>query len=185
MSMRSVCVFLSSSAGRPAAVAAIQALGARLAGAGVRLIYGGASIGLMGVLADAALAAGGHVHGVMPHSLVHRELNHGSLATLEIVDSMHARKARMFELADGFLVAPGGFGTLEEAFEILTGLQIGVHHKPIIFLDLDGFWQPLAGFLDHAVATGVLRPEIRELFRTAPDVDAALAALGVPPGVIP
>jgi uncharacterized protein (TIGR00730 family) len=177
--MQSVCVFLSSSPGRPADVAAIAELGARLAAAGRRLVYGGASIGLMGVLADAVLAGGGEVHGVMPESLIAREIGHASLGTLEIVPDMHARKARMFELADGFIVAPGGFGTLEEAFEILTGIQIGVHEKPIVFLDLDGFWQPLAGFLDHAVAAGVLRREIRPLFRMAPDPATALATLGV------
>lgn len=179
--MSSVCVYLSSSPGRPQDAEAIRALGAELARRRIRLVYGGASVGLMGVLADAALAHGGEVHGVMPHALVAREVGHTRLGTLELVDTMHARKARMFELADGFIVAPGGFGTLEEAFEILTGIQIGVHHKPIVFLDLDGFWQPLAAFLDHAVTAGVLRPEMRRVFRTVPDVDAALAALADAP----
>ncbi len=175
--MRSVCVYLSSSNGRPSDVAAIQALGRELAARDITLVYGGAHRGLMGVLADAALAAGGRVIGVIPQALVDYEVAHTGLTEQHIVQTMHQRKAMMFELADAFVVAPGGLGTLEEAFEQLTGVQLGYHAKPIVFLDVDGFWRPLESFLDHAVVAGVLRPEVRVLFRTAPSAPAALDAL--------
>jgi uncharacterized protein (TIGR00730 family) len=175
--MRSVCVYLSSSDGRPADVAAIQALGRELARREITLVYGGAHRGLMGVLADAALAAGGRVVGVIPQALVDYEVAHRGLTELHVVDTMHQRKAMMFALADAFVVAPGGFGTLEEAFEQLTGIQLGYHDKPLVFLDVDGFWPPLVAFLDHAVGAGVLRPEVRALFRTASSAPAALDAL--------
>lgn len=175
--MRSVCVYLSSSEGRPTDVAAIQALGQALAARSLTLVYGGAHRGLMGVLADAALAASGTVIGVIPQALVDYEVAHTGLTTLHVVQTMHQRKAMMFELADAFIVAPGGLGTLEEAFEQLTGIQLGYHTKPIIFLDVDGFWRPMEAFLDHAVETGVLRPEVRGLFRTASSAAAALDAL--------
>ena len=175
--MRSVCVYLSSSSGRPTDVTAIQALGAELAARELTLVYGGAHRGLMGVLADAALAAGGKVIGVIPQALVDYEVAHTGLTTLHVVQTMHQRKAMMFDLADAFVVAPGGLGTLEEAFEQLTGIQLGYHDKPIIFLDIDGFWRPMEAFLDHAVETAVLRPEVRVLFRTASSAPAALDAL--------
>jgi uncharacterized protein (TIGR00730 family) len=141
------------------------------------LVYGGAHRGLMGVLADAALASGGHVIGVIPRSLVELEVAHRGLSELHVVETMHARKALMFSLADAFVVAPGGFGTLEEAFETLTGVQLGYHAKPLTFLDIDGFWAPLAAFLDHAVDSCVLRAEIRALFRTAASAGAAIDAV--------
>lgn len=175
--MRSVCVYLSSSAGRPTDVTAIQALGHELAARTLTLVYGGAHRGLMGVLADAALAAGGEVVGVIPQALVDYEVAHTGLTTLHVVQTMHQRKAMMFDLADAFIVAPGGLGTLEEAFEQLTGIQLGYHTKPIIFLDVGGFWRPLEVFLDHAVETGVLQPGVRSLFRTASSAAAALDAL--------
>jgi len=175
--MRSVCVYLSSSAGRPSDVAAMQALARELARRDLTLVYGGAHRGLMGVLADAALAAGARVIGVIPQALVDYEVAHTGLTELHVVRTMHERKAMMFELADAFVVAPGGLGTLEEAFEQLTGIQLGYHAKPIIFLDVDGFWPPLEAFLDHAVATGVLRAEVRALFRTASSAATALDAL--------
>jgi uncharacterized protein (TIGR00730 family) len=175
--MQAVCVYLSSSAGRPSDVAAIEALGRELAARKITLVYGGAHRGLMGVLADATLAAGGTVIGVIPQALVDYEVAHTGLTTLHVVQTMHQRKAMMFELADAFVVAPGGLGTLEEAFEQLTGIQLGYHAKPIIFLDVDGFWRPMEAFLDHAVETGVLRSEVRVLFRTASSAAAALDAL--------
>ena len=158
-------------------MAAIQALGRELAARKLTLVYGGAHRGLMGVLADASLAAGGTVYGVIPRALVELEIAHPSLTEQHIVDTMHQRKAMMFELADAFVVAPGGFGTFEEAFEQLTGLQLGYHTKPIVFLVVNGFWGPLETFLDHAVSTGVLRAETRRLFRTAPTAADALDAL--------
>lgn len=175
--MRAVCVFLSSSEGRPTDVAAIQALGRELAARAITLVYGGAHRGLMGVLADATLADGGTVIGVIPQALVDYEVAHTGLTKLHVVQTMHQRKAMMFELADAFVVAPGGLGTLEEAFEQLTGLQLGYHAKPIVFLDVDSFWKPMEAFLDHAVETGVLRSEVRVLFRTASTAAAALDAL--------
>ena len=177
--MRNVCVYLSSSAGRPADIAAITALARELADRDLTLIYGGAHRGLMGVLADAVLAAGGRAIGVIPQALVEREIAHHGLTELHVVETMHQRKAMMFELADAFVVAPGGLGTLEEAFEQLTGLQLGYHCKPVVFLDVDGFWPPLEAFLDHAVGAGVLRAETRSLFRTASSASAALDALAV------
>ncbi len=177
--MRSVCVYLSSSAGRPVDIAAITALGQALAARGLTLVYGGAHRGLMGVLADATLAAGGRVVGVIPKALVEAEIAHTGLTELHVVETMHQRKAMMFELADAFIVAPGGLGTLEEAFEQLTGIQLGYHRKPIVFLDIDGFWPPLEAFLDHAVGAGVLKPAVRSLFRTASSASAALDALAV------
>ncbi|HSD89066.1 MAG TPA: TIGR00730 family Rossman fold protein [Kofleriaceae bacterium] len=175
--MRSVCVYLSSSAGRPEHVAAITELGRELARRQITLVYGGAHRGLMGVLADAVLAAGGSAIGVIPRALVELEVAHTGLTELHVVETMHQRKAMMFTLADAFVVAPGGFGTLEEAFEMLTGLQLAYHAKPIVFLDVDEFWRPLAAFLDHAVSTEVLRPEVRTLFRTASSAGSALDLL--------
>ena len=141
------------------------------------LVYGGAARGLMGVLADRALAAGAEVVGVIPRALVELEIAHRSLTELNVVDTMHQRKAMMFQLADGFVVAPGGLGTLEEAFEILTGVQLGYHAKPVVFLDVAGFWSQLSGFLDHAVSEGLLRAEARALVRVAASPAAALDAL--------
>ena len=175
--VRSVCVYLSSSNGRPADVAAITELSREIVGRGLTLVYGGAHRGLMGVLADAALAAGGKVIGVIPRALVDFEVAHTGLTEQHVVETMHQRKAMMFTLADAFVVAPGGFGTLEEAFEMLTGLQLNYHAKPIVFLDVDGFWPPLEAFLDHAVRAGVLLPDVRALFRTAPSAAAALDAV--------
>lgn len=175
--MRSVTCFLSSSSGRPVHVAAIRELGGELARRGITLVYGGAHRGLMGVLADAALAAGGRVIGVIPKALVELEIAHVGLSELHVVDTMHQRKAMMYELAEAFVVAPGGLGTLEEAFETLTGIQLGYHRKPIVFLDVDGFWSPLEAFFDHAVDAGVLRSKDRAAFRTASSAAAALDLL--------
>jgi uncharacterized protein (TIGR00730 family) len=173
-------VYLSSSIGTPVHVQAVRELGAELARRNLTLVYGGAHRGLMGVLADAVLAAGGRAIGVIPQALVDLEVAHTGLTQLHIVDTMHQRKAMMFTLADAFVVAPGGLGTLEEAFEHLTGLQLGYHDKPIVFLDVAGFWGPLETFLDHGVDAGVLSASVRPLFRTAPTPAAALDALAKP-----
>ena len=177
--MRTVCVYLSSSPGRPEHVAAITALARELADRSLTLIYGGAHRGLMGTLADAMLGAGGRVIGVIPQSLVEREIAHRGLTELHVVETMHQRQAMMFALSDTFVVAPGGLGTLEEAFEHLTGIQLGYHNKPVVFLDVDAFWQPMEAFLDHAVGVGVLKPEVRSLFRTASSASAALDTLAL------
>jgi uncharacterized protein (TIGR00730 family) len=169
-----VCVFLSSSDGLPAFGDAVRELAAELVRRGHTLVYGGAHRGLMGVLADAVLAAGGQAIGVIPRALVELEVAHHGLTELHVVDTMHQRKAMMYTLADAYVVAPGGLGTLEEAFEVLTGIQLDYHRKPIVFLDVGGFWAPMSEFLDHAVTAGVLRGEYRGLFRTAPTAAAAL-----------
>jgi len=155
----------------------LRALAGEMTRRGQTLVYGGAHRGLMGVLADAMLAAGGRAIGVIPQALVDLEVAHRGLTELHVVETMHQRKAMMFNLADGFVVAPGGFGTLEEAFEHITGLQLGYHAKPIVFLETDGFWAPLEAFLDHAVAVGVLGERVRPLFKTAISPAAALDAL--------
>ncbi len=176
--MQSVCVFLSSSPGHdPAYECAVRELGEEIARRRLRLVYGGASVGLMRSLADAALEAGAEVIGVIPEALVQREVAHPGLSRLHVVDNMHQRKALMAELADGFVVAPGGFGTLEEAFEILTGRQLEFHAKPVVLLDVRDFWAPLVAFLDRAVAEGILRPAVREHVVVAQEPRAALERL--------
>jgi uncharacterized protein (TIGR00730 family) len=163
-SLRRVCVYCgSSTGGRPAFVAAARALGRELARRGVGLVYGGAHVGLMGVLADAALDAGVDVIGVIPDSLVEIEIAHEGLTDLQVVGSMAERKARMGELADAFIALPGGFGTLEELFETVTAVQLGLHAKPCGLLDVDGFFGSLLEFLDHAVEEGLLRPDNRAI----------------------
>lgn len=158
----------------------MRELGAEIARRRWRLVYGGASIGLMRTLADAALAGGGEVVGVIPEALVQREVAHVGLSKLHVVANMHQRKAMMAELADGFVVAPGGFGTLEEAFEILTGRQLAFHEKPVVFLDVRGFWAPLVELFDRSVAEGILRPHLREHVVLAASVAAALDELVAP-----
>jgi uncharacterized protein (TIGR00730 family) len=175
--VRAVTVYLSSSGGGPSHVRAIQELGRELARRELTLVYGGAHRGLMGILADAALAEGGTVVGIIPKALVELEVAHRGLTELHVVDTMHQRKAMMFGLADAFVVAPGGLGTLEEAFETLVGIQLRYHAKPVVFLDIDGFWPPLEAFLDHAVKAGVMMAEVRALFRTASSAAAALDLL--------
>ena len=172
-----MCVFLSSSDGLPSHVEAICELAAELARRKLTLVYGGAHRGLMGVLADAVLANGGAAVGVIPRALVELEVAHHGLTELHVVDTMHQRKALMYTLADAFVVGPGGLGTLEEAFETLTGIQLGYHRKPIVFLDVDGFWSPMEQFLDHAVSAAVLRADVRTLFRTEATAGAALDRL--------
>jgi len=150
--MHHICVYCGSNAGAsPAYAEAARALGTRLARNGQRLVYGGGNVGLMGIVADAALAAGGEVIGVIPGQLVAWEVAHQGLTELIVVDSMHQRKQRMFEIADGFIALPGGFGTLDEMFEMLTWRQLGLGQKPCAFFDVDGFWQPLMAMLDHMV----------------------------------
>lgn len=150
-----VAVFLGSSVGsRPEYAAAAAAFGTSLARAGVGIVYGGASVGLMGTMADAALDAGGEVIGVIPGSLFAAEIPHPGLTRMEVVSTMHERKALMAGLADGFAALPGGLGTLDELFEILTWRQVGLHAKPVALVDVGGFWDPLAGLLDELAEAG-------------------------------
>jgi uncharacterized protein (TIGR00730 family) len=168
--MRRICVFCGSSPGsRPSYAAAAARLGELLASRGIGLVYGGASVGLMGTLADAVLAGGGEAIGVIPAALQARELAHGGVTRLEIVGSMHERKARMAELADAFVALPGGMGTLEELAEILTWAQLGLHARPVGLLDAAGYYQPLIQFFDRAVAEGFIRPEHRRLLLVGPE----------------
>jgi uncharacterized protein (TIGR00730 family) len=171
----SVCVFCGSNLGaNPAFEATARALGAELARRGVRLVYGGGHVGLMGAVADAALEAGGEVVGVMPVHLVEREVAHTRLTELVVTSSMHERKARMAELADGFVALPGGFGTVEEVVEVVTWNQLGLLAKPVVLLDVDDFWSPLLAFFDAATAAAFVRASHRALAQRATDVAAAV-----------
>lgn len=159
-----VCVFCGSSSGRdPAYGAAAESVGKLLASRRIQLVYGGGRVGLMGVLADAALGAGGEVVGVIPEALDRKEVAHANLTELHVVRSMHERKALMARIADAFLAIPGGIGTLEEFCEALTWAQLGIHRKPLALLNIAGYYDALLGFLDRAVADGFLRPEHRRL----------------------
>jgi hypothetical protein len=176
--VKRVCVFCGSSPGaRPAYRAAAEQLGAALAARGLGLVYGGARVGLMGALADAALAAGGEVVGVLPSALERYEVAHEQLTQLERVSSMHERKARMAELADAFVALPGGVGTLEETFEILTWGQLGIHAKPCALLDVEGYFAPLLALLDSAVAERFVKPEHRALLLVDDDPERLLDRL--------
>jgi uncharacterized protein (TIGR00730 family) len=171
-------VFCGSSTGAdPAFAAAAEALGRALATTGRRLVYGGASVGLMRVVADAALGAGGEVIGVMPRSLVDREIAHAGLTELRIVTSMHERKAVMGELSNAFVALPGGLGTLDELFEIWTWGQLGIHDKPYGVLNISGYFDPLLQFLDRAVDAGFVRQKQRDGLIVAADVNELLSAL--------
>lgn len=176
--MRAVCVFCGSNPGaNPAFLDQARAVGRLLAERGVTLVYGGGSVGLMGAAADAAMAAGGKVVGVIPKHLWDREVGHRDLSELHIVETMHERKAKMAELSDGFLILPGGIGTLEEFFEIWTWGQLGLHKKPFGVLNVDGYYSGLFGFLDTMTEQGFLHPNQRAMVQVSPDPDALLAAL--------
>lgn len=173
--MKRVCLFCGSSAGvNPQYREMATRVGQTLARRGIGLVYGGGSIGLMGAAADAALAAGGEVVGVIPKALQLRELAHARLTALHVVGSMHERKAKMAELAHAFIALPGGMGTLEEFAEVLTWAQLGLHARPCGLLDVAGYYRPLIDFFDRAAAEGFLRPEHRRLVLVAEDPDALL-----------
>lgn len=164
--MARICLFCASATGNdPRFVAAASEVGTRLAARGVGLVYGGGNIGLMGACADAALLAGGEVIGIIPRGLEAQEVAHRGLTQLEITGTMHERKQRMHDLSDGFIVLPGGFGTMDELFETLTWAQLELHRKPIGLLDVAGFFGPLMTFVHHQVTSGVLRPAHRDLLR--------------------
>jgi uncharacterized protein (TIGR00730 family) len=176
--VRRVCVYCGSSGAvddryRDAA----SELGRSLATAGIGVVFGGGRIGLMGLVADAALAAGGHVIGVIPAALRDRELAHQGVSELVIVGNMHERKRMMTEKADAFAVLPGGIGTLDETFESLTWRQLGLHDKPIVLVDVAGYWQPLAELLDHIVGRGFAAPLVPRLIEIVPDVAGLMVAL--------
>ena len=170
----SVCVFCASSNGSdPIFLEAAQALGRAIAERGWRLVYGGADVGLMGAMADAAMAHGGSVTGVIPRSLAEREIAHRGLTELVETGSMHERKAEMARRADAFLVLPGGLGTLDELCEILTWRLLGIHEKPVVLINIAGYWDAFLGLLDGAVAAGFLRAAHRRLPLVAADAEQA------------
>lgn len=177
--MKSVCVFCGSSFGnRPAFEEAAKATGRAIAAADMRLVYGGAKVGLMGTVADAAIAAGGEVIGVLPKALEQKELAHQELNELYIVESMHERKALMADLADGFIALPGGAGTLEEIFEVWTWGQLGFHKKPCGFLNIEGFYDGLLTFLDHQTSEGFMKPVMRSMVMNAGSPEVLLDLFG-------
>ena len=176
--MNSVCVFCGSAAGtNPAYADAARELGGALAARGLALVYGGGRVGLMGQVASAALAAGGTVVGVIPHALALKEIAQDDCTELIVVDMMHERKARMADRADAFVALPGGYGTCDELFEILTWGQLGIHQKPVAILNVNGFFTPLLAWLDHVVTEGLLKPKHRELLLVAEGVPELLATL--------
>jgi hypothetical protein len=176
--MRRICVFCGSSPGaRPAYAEATEAVGRLLVRERIGLVYGGAHVGLMGLLADTVLAAGGEATGVIPRALVDKEIAHTGLTDLRVVGSMHERKALMAELSDAFVALPGGLGTLEELFEIYTWAQLGLHSKPCALLDVEGYYSGVARFLDHAVAERFVRMEHREMLIVERSPDALLERL--------
>jgi uncharacterized protein (TIGR00730 family) len=179
--MKRICVFSGSSDGtEPTIVAAAEDLGDLLAGEGIELVYGGASVGLMGRIADRVLAGGGRVTGVIPAGLFTKEVGHPGLTELIEVGSMHERKQHMYDLSDAFVALPGGLGTLEELAEIATWGQLGLHRKPIAVLDVGGFWAPLLEWLDTSVDAGLLRPQNRALIRRAAGVADVMEVLAEP-----
>jgi uncharacterized protein (TIGR00730 family) len=173
-----LCIYCGSNPGRdPAYVEAASQLGRHLAEAGIGLVYGGASVGLMGAVADAALHAGGSVIGVMPRALWEKEIGHRGLPDLRLVDSMHQRKSLMAELADGFVALPGGAGTLEELFEVWTWAQLGHHDKPCALLNINGYYDRLTAFLDHMVEESFVKPPHRDMLIVEREVPALLSAI--------
>ena len=187
ISLRSVCVYCgSSSRVSPVYLEAARALGTRLGQGGIQLVYGGGRVGLMGILADAALAAGGRVVGIIPRHIQALEVDHTGLTELVVVDSMHERKRMMVDRSDAFVVLPGGLGTLDEAFEVLTWKQLRLHDKPIVIADIRGYWAPLLGLMDHITGEGFVSGGAHRLYTVVDGVDGVLDALrGYPEPVTP
>lgn len=184
--MKSICIFTGSSSGtRPRYLAAAQELGRAITERGMGVVYGGATIGLMGGVADACLGAGGSVTGVMPRALAELEIAHKGLTEQHIVGSMHERKALMAERSDGFIALPGGLGTLDELFEIWTWGQLGEHQKPVALLNVEGFFDPLLAYLDRVVEEGFIKPEHREMLIVGGTANETLDAMAAyqPPQV--
>jgi len=169
----SLCVYCGSSAGKhPEYAEQARAFGAEMARRGIALVYGGGNVGLMGIVADAVLAGGGKAIGVIPRQLVEREVAHKGLSELVVVDTMHQRKTRMYELSDAFVALPGGFGTMDEMFEMLTWAQLGLHSYPCAFLDVRGFYRGLASSMDHMVAEGFVKAAQRDQVWFGEGIDA-------------
>jgi len=178
MTLKSICVYCGSNTGAdPAYAEAARAVGRALAEAGVRLVYGGGQVGLMGILADAAIDAGGAVTGVIPDFLHHKEIAHPRVTDMRIVTTMHERKMMMAEESDGFIAMPGGLGTLEELFEMWTWSQLGRHQKPLGLLNVNGYWNQMLAFLDHMQAEGFVEARHRNMLACEDSPDAVIAAL--------
>ncbi|HSO43483.1 MAG TPA: TIGR00730 family Rossman fold protein [Rhodospirillales bacterium] len=181
-SIRSICVLCGSGEGAlPAYRLAAEDLGQQMAARNIRLVFGGGSIGLMGALADAVLAAGGEAIGVIPDFLIRYEVGHKWLTDLVVTGSMHDRKRRMFEMADAFVILPGGLGTLDETFEIVTWKQLGLHASPIVVLDVDGYWAPLRDLLDAVIANRFAHPKVAELLTFVASPAGVFDALAAAP----
>jgi uncharacterized protein (TIGR00730 family) len=176
--VRAVCVYCGSS-GKVADSykAAAHELGIRLGSEGLRLVYGGGRVGLMGIVADATLSVGGEVIGIIPDHIQKLEVDHTGLTELHVVDSMHTRKRMMVERSDAFVILPGGLGTLDEAFEIITWRQLRLHDKPIVIVNIDGYWDPLKALLDHMMQAGFAQPTSGRLFRFVARIEEVLPAL--------
>lgn len=178
MPLNAICIFCASANGAdPAFLTAAKQTGQLLAEKNIALIYGGAKVGLMGAVADSAMQNGGRVLGVIPHVLVDLEVAHNGCTELHVVETMHQRKALMGEKADAFLILPGGFGTLEEMFEVLTWQVLKLHTKPVCLLNTNGFYNTLLAFLDHCVAQGVLKQKNRDIILVADTVEQAIEML--------
>lgn len=176
--MKAVCVFCGSSSGaRMSYVDAARRMGVEISRRSLRLVYGGGRVGLMGELADAALAEGGEVFGVIPKALLEKEISHQGLTDLHVVGSMHERKKLMGDLSDGFVALPGGYGTFEEFLEVLSWAQLSIHDKPCGLLDVDGFYEPLSTFFDAAVVEGFVQPDHRALVLKEEDPSGLLDAM--------
>lgn len=177
-SVKSACVFCGASVGNdPAFADAARDLGERMAAAGMRLVFGAGHVGMMGTVADAVLSGGGEAIGVIPEFLRDRELAHDGLTELHVVDSMHTRKRMMFDLSDAFVVLPGGLGTLEEMFEMITWRQLGRHEKPIVLISTNGYWAPFQDMVDRVVDSEFAHGAVESYFRTAADAAAAMRIL--------
>ncbi len=185
--IKSICVYCGSRNGvDPRHVEAARALGTQMAQAGIELVYGGGRIGLMGVTADAVLAGGGKVCGIIPHHLQTVEVGHQGLTELHVVDSMHVRKQMMFERSDAFVVLPGGIGTLDETFEMITWRQLRLHDRPVVVVDIAGYWQPYIQMIDHIIGQGFAGAEIRRLYDVVDTAEGVLPLLArLPEPAIP
>lgn len=183
LTIKSVCVYCgSSNHADDIFKKAAQAVGSALAHCGYRVIYGGGHVGLMGLVADSALQAGGEVIGIIPEHIKTHEMQHTGLTELIVVDSMHIRKDMMAEKADAFIALPGGFGTLDELFEIMTWKQLGLHTKPIVIYNIHHFWDPVLGLIDHIIDQHFAIPEHRELYTVATNLNELFTALNAPIG---
>lgn len=180
--VRAICVYCgSSSRVDQSHKDSASRIGRLIGERGLQLVYGGGRVGLMGIAADATLAAGGEVIGIIPGHIQELEVEHTGLTELHVVDSMHTRKRMMFDRSDAFVVLPGGLGTLDETFEIITWKQLGLHDKPVVIVDADGYWRPMLDMLNHMIDSGFARTEHLSLFRVVDDVDAVFDALALEP----